>query len=588
MHNVKYFRLLFMSVITICSCLWPLLSYGAGQPEYYARWMKLPSDSLLEKGRVFANDGVHADSALTCFTILVNRYSDKLPKKEKYICARGYSAMCFVYFFEYFDYSKALESLGKADEISRSIGVEMPQIYMNYGHVYSTIGDQNLDRKSSLLGIDYMLKAFRSALKVKDWSIVNTAFGNTISASYKLGKLDMLAEDWEEYEKTVNRNTDSVEFTKFNIQLYKSLKLMTAGRYKAAIKIFDDVIAEMPLDVSHIRYTLVVLEYKAEAYSKMGNYAKAVDCMLRMESLSKKFEVKDAFIEIYRILAGYYKQLGQLDKMEECYSKYFRVKDEILNYMQAARINEMKFLGEMRNIEAQMEAVKQKAERQRVIMLAVGIVALIVFVSTFIVVRKNKKLLAANRSLYDKNVEIIKSEEEERKARKQYEHQLSELRSRLSALDSPGNEAQVAGNEAAYDGESRASTEKYKNSNLDDDDKAMLIERIRNVMEDTDSICSNDFSAERLASLVGSKYKYVSQVINETFGCNFSTFLNNYRIKEACRRISDIDKYGHLTIEAISESVGFKSRSTFVTQFKRVTGLTPSEYQKMTRSDYKQ
>lgn len=71
--------------------------------------------------------------------------------------------MCFVYFFEYFDYSKALESLGKADEISRSIGVEMPQIYMNYGHVYSTIGDQNLDRKSSLLGIDYMLKAFRSA-----------------------------------------------------------------------------------------------------------------------------------------------------------------------------------------------------------------------------------------------------------------------------------------------------------------------------------------------------------------------------------------------------------------------------------------
>lgn len=47
----------------------------------------------------------------------------------------------------------------------------------------------------------------------------------------------------------------------------------------------------------------------------------------------------------------------------------------------------------MRNIEAQMEAVKQKAERQRVIMLAVGIVALIVFVSTFIVVRKNKNCL---------------------------------------------------------------------------------------------------------------------------------------------------------------------------------------------------
>jgi AraC-like DNA-binding protein len=29
---------------------------------------------------------------------------------------------------------------------------------------------------------------------------------------------------------------------------------------------------------------------------------------------------------------------------------------------------------------------------------------------------------------------------------------------------------------------------------------------------------------------------------------------------------------------AISQSVGFKSRSAFVTAFKRFTGLTPSEY----------
>ena len=54
-------------------------------------------------------------------------------------------------------------------------------------------------------------------------------------------------------------------------------------------------------------------------------------------------------------------------------------------------------------------------------------------------------------------------------------------------------------------------------------------------------------------------------------------------IKEACKRMGDIEHYGNYTIEAISESVGFKSRSTFVTSFKRITGLTPSQYQRLAR-----
>jgi AraC-like DNA-binding protein len=85
--------------------------------------------------------------------------------------------------------------------------------------------------------------------------------------------------------------------------------------------------------------------------------------------------------------------------------------------------------------------------------------------------------------------------------------------------------------------------------------------------------------------LSGSRYKYVSQVINEYYEQNFNNFLNSFRIKEACKRMRDLDNYGNYTIEAISESVGFKSRSTFVTSFKRITGLTPSQYQRMAREE---
>jgi AraC-like DNA-binding protein len=43
--------------------------------------------------------------------------------------------------------------------------------------------------------------------------------------------------------------------------------------------------------------------------------------------------------------------------------------------------------------------------------------------------------------------------------------------------------------------------------------------------------------------------------------------------------MNDTEHYGNFTIEAISSGVGFKSRTSFVTSFKRFTGLTPSEYQ---------
>ena len=114
-----------------------------------------------------------------------------------------------------------------------------------------------------------------------------------------------------------------------------------------------------------------------------------------------------------------------------------------------------------------------------------------------------------------------------------------------------------------------------------------LLARIQEVMDSNPEIFTPDFTLERLATLLGSRYKYVSQVINEHYQQNFNTFLNSYRIKEACKRMGDVKNYGNYTIEAISESVGFKSRSTFVSSFKRITGLTPSQYQHLAQREAK-
>jgi AraC-like DNA-binding protein len=202
---------------------------------------------------------------------------------------------------------------------------------------------------------------------------------------------------------------------------------------------------------------------------------------------------------------------------------------------------------------------------------------LVLMVMLNLVYKKNGELTRSNQSLYQKNVEMLRAEDEERRMRRQLQdkesHAEEDNRQPADATEEPAD---------AGDEDTDAAV-KYKSSHLSDDDKQQLLASILEVMDTNDEIFSPDFSLERLAMLSGSKYKYVSQVINEHYQQNFNNFLNSYRIKEACKRMGDIEHYGNYTIEAISESVGFKSRSTFVSSFKRITGLTPSQYQRMAR-----
>ena len=73
---------------------------------------------------------------------------------------------------------------------------------------------------------------------------------------------------------------------------------------------------------------------------------------------------------------------------------------------------------------------------------------------------------------------------------------------------------------------------------------------------------------------------YVSQAINQQYHRSFNDMVNEFRIREACRRMNDPEKYGHLSYDFLAQGLGFKSYPNFVRNFKKFTGLNPSEYQK--------
>ncbi len=60
---------------------------------------------------------------------------------------------------------------------------------------------------------------------------------------------------------------------------------------------------------------------------------------------------------------------------------------------------------------------------------------------------------------------------------------------------------------------------------------------------------------------------------------NFYEYVNNYRIEEFKRLLLE-PKYENIKFLNIAFDVGFNSKSTFNTSFKKFTGKTPSEYKK--------
>jgi AraC-like DNA-binding protein len=65
--------------------------------------------------------------------------------------------------------------------------------------------------------------------------------------------------------------------------------------------------------------------------------------------------------------------------------------------------------------------------------------------------------------------------------------------------------------------------------------------------------------------------------LSELAGNNFYDFINGYRIMEAKRLLLDPSKR-HYTVLAIAFESGFNSKTTFNKVFRKVTGLTPTEF----------
>ncbi|MBO6522578.1 MAG: helix-turn-helix transcriptional regulator [Balneolaceae bacterium] len=99
----------------------------------------------------------------------------------------------------------------------------------------------------------------------------------------------------------------------------------------------------------------------------------------------------------------------------------------------------------------------------------------------------------------------------------------------------------------------------------------------KNTIEQKKLYQKKGFSLNDLSEETNINTTYLSQSINTIEQQSFSEFINSYRISKAKEYLKDRE-YDYLTVEAISEEVGFKSKSAFYRAFKKEVKCLPKEY----------
>ncbi|RYY73062.1 MAG: AraC family transcriptional regulator [Gammaproteobacteria bacterium] len=106
------------------------------------------------------------------------------------------------------------------------------------------------------------------------------------------------------------------------------------------------------------------------------------------------------------------------------------------------------------------------------------------------------------------------------------------------------------------------------------DNKISIIER---AIHEQKLHLESQINLERFSEQIGLRARDVSNIINSHYKSNFFEFINGYRVEEA-KRLLTSDAHKDDTILDIIYKSGFNSQSAFHRFFKRIVGVTPSEF----------
>ena len=124
-------------------------------------------------------------------------------------------------------------------------------------------------------------------------------------------------------------------------------------------------------------------------------------------------------------------------------------------------------------------------------------------------------------------------------------------------------------------------SEEIKNNpiTINEEEYSKEILKLKNYMVEKKPFLNSSLTIQDVADGIGIPVRDLSILINHKLEQHFYDFVNTYRIESAMDILKDVTK-NKVTILEILYEVGFNSKSSFNTAFKKHTGSTPTMYRK--------
>lgn len=547
--------------------------------EFY-RLRNIDNKTLLDKGYKCIMEA-KCDSSMIYYSMVVNRYYDNsYAKKDLPDIIKAMQNLGIIYMAFSYDYKKSYEYLLEAKELAeRTKSYEkLPNIYNCIANILQ-LSKEGGNSKDATEIISMLRKSFNMSLKLKDYQTLAITMNNLVTICFeKKGKAYNISREIKAFRKAcAGKGKGEILQAFFICSAYEAYRQKDNAK---AISVLEQAINTVDDNPLAYRGMLSLQGLVTRIYIDAKQYDKAIASINKAIDIARKNNCLDFINTLYHDLSDIYKEMGNQTLATKWELEYLRSNEKLQGEGQLSSVKNVKLMRELNKANEQVRELSAKRRLQNILFYCVLAVMAIIGGLLYWIYRANRKIHSNNRHLYRNYVEMLGKEEQARTQREINEKRIADLEAQL-------RDTQGVTPNPVFDNVEAETTQKvkYQNSRMTVDDTKELYSAVVNIMESSPEIYRLGFNVERLSELVHSRPRYVSQAINQEYGSNFNTLLNEYRIKEACCRLGGNPDYVNMTIEGIAESVGFKSRTSFGALFKSITGLSPSAYQKMSRME---
>ena len=345
----------------------------------------------------------------------------------------------------------------------------------------------------------------------------------------------------------------------FAIALFDIVRCFQDGKYATIIHDVDQFLNSTEFGDDEIRNKYQLLLYKSRALTANGQPNDALALLASIKNEADSLELSDVLISVYEQNSKAYSKAGkQSEAFQQQFAYYERCEEQFLEES-LMTINELPLINRIRESNTQLAHEKHRRQITCIFAISITIIVFLLILLTVILVRKNSRLRAANEVLFRRNEEQLKCFDEKTDV---IHCENNTTKERI--LENP-----VLQNEAKQP------------LNAICDDLQKIYFSVTEIIEQNRLWRNPSLSISRLAVEMETSEKLLSKAIHTCGYLNFSSFINKYRVMEASRMLGNENEFGHLNLQGIAETVGFKSRTSFISAFKQHVGMLPSEYRKL-------